>query len=95
MREGGLRGAPDGAAAVAMEAHTGRANWELSPRTLKGEEDFFPVGNSRIVFHTTRETTPERLYPGPGSGRTAGFTRGQRVPMAKAWITYLSRSSTC
>ena len=80
---------------VAMEAHTGRANWELSPRTLKGEEDFFfSVGISRIVFHTyAHNPTPERLYPGPAFWSYGlAFSRGQTWwPMAKAWITYLSR----
>lgn len=80
---------------VAMEAHTSRAAWDTSPRTLKAEEDFFfSVGVNRIVFHTyAHNPQPDRLFPGPAFwsyGTT--FSRGQTWwPMGKPWISYLSR----
>jgi len=80
---------------VAMEAHTSRAAWDVSPRTLKDAEDFFySVGISRLTFHTyAHNPDPERLFPGPAFwsyGLT--FSRGQTWwPMGKDWIAYLTR----
>ena len=80
---------------VAMEAHTSRASWDVSPRTFKGSEDtFFSLGISRIIFHTyAHNPDPDRLYPGPAFwSYGATFSRGQTWwPMGKGWITYLSR----
>ena len=80
---------------VAMEAHTSRAAWDVSPRTLRSAEDsFFSLGISRIVFHTyAHNPDPDRLYPGPAFwSYGVTFSRGQTWwPMGKDWITYLSR----
>ena len=80
---------------VAMETHTARAAWDVSPRSLKTSEDsFFSKGISRIVFHTyAHNPNPEQLYPGPAFwSYGVTFSRGQTWwPMGKEWITYLSR----
>lgn len=80
---------------VAYEAHTGAADWRLTPRDLKdAEDDFFLRGMTRIVFHTYgHNPMPECRFPGPSfSGYGVALQLGQTWwKYARPWQDYLAR----